>query len=173
LIPGLHCINEISKVNEKAGDEIGEAKWFLNNGRDGWVNLSKQILKHPDEMSEQMDFQDLVDWMRSFHIIHPIVPDEGACSVAIGEYIDWMIQLNKFPMMTKEDVIALEDMVLVSCSCSGYLHYCFCKHTFLILKKRGIFTGYPPTLDYMPVRRSRTAGRPNSARGGEALHHEG
>jgi hypothetical protein len=58
LIPGLHCINEISNVNEKAGDEIGEAKQFLNNGRGGWVNLLKQILKHPDEMSEQMDFQD-------------------------------------------------------------------------------------------------------------------
>jgi hypothetical protein len=89
--------------------------------------------------------------------------------MAIREFVDWMSEVNKFPMMSKDDVVGLGDKGLVACTCKDYLHYCFCKHAFLISKSRGIFKGYPPTLDTMPVRQSNRVGRPGMAQMGGAL----
>ena len=177
LIAGAHCLSEMRKVTPPVAEEVFNCKkkakhWLGVGGSDTWINIFKQLVKETEEMcsSPFMLFDVLVGWSQTFHIIRPIEPDNGGPKEkAIRYYVEWMADINQFPMILAEEVIARGKQGLVSCTCHAYLHYCFCKHMFLILKKREIFLGYPPTMCPVQVNRRKRCGRPKDIRGGEAL----
>ena len=65
-------------------------------------------------------------------------------------------------MLTADEIVKKGNEGLVSCTCEDYLHYCFCKHSFLIGKERGIFLGTPKRLECMHVSTNPNAGCPKT-----------
>ena len=184
LLAGRHCLTEMRSyagIEEDLLCKKACRRWLGGHGSDKWVNIYKRIIREPEYMSSDpcMTFDVLCGWDKCFHIIRPIVPDDGPVEEAIKYYVDWMTNVNKFPMVSAREVIARGEKGLVSCNCFAYQHYCFCKHTFLILRKRGIYFGYPPTMDPIPVNKrkreglQKEAGAPKHAVRGEALNTEG
>ena len=186
LVAGRHCLTEM-RATPGVEEEVFLCKkackrWLGGHGNDRWVNIYKRIIREPELMTSDplMTFDVLCGWDKCFHIIRPIVPDNGGpVEDAICYYVEWMTHINNFPMLKSDEIIAKKQNGLVSCSCFAYQHYCFCKHTFLIGKRRGIFLGYPPTMDPTPInKRKRDAGvkesgAPRHAVRGEALNKNG
>lgn len=93
-----------------------------------------------------MPFDDLANWCFIFHIIWPIIPDNGgAADLAIHQYVEWLSKKCNFPIMGWDGVLSRGNQGLVSCTCEDYQHYLLCKHVFLILKCHGIIHGHPAT----------------------------
>ena len=182
LMAGAHCLTEMRSV-EVLDDKVFEDKklakrWLAGAGRDpcSWVNIYKNLVKDPGYITsdELHTFDVFSGWNKCFHIIRPIVPDDGGpTETAIRYYVEWMSNINQFPMVSADEVVARKHKGLVSCNCFAYLHYCFCKHSYSVLKKRKIILGFPPTMFPVPVNKRKRAGRPKDIRRGEALNKDG
>ena len=180
LVAGRFCMTELRKVKdvpEEVFQDKEAAKKFLDCGTpDSWVNIYKGLVSDTEDMCTDpfMTFDLFCGWDKCFHIIRPIIPDDdGPVEAAIRYYCEWMSEINNFPMISADDVVSKGRKGLVSCTCKGYLHYCFCKHTFAILKRRKIYLGFPPTMFPVPVNKRKRAGRPKNAVRGEALNKDG
>ena len=181
LLASEQCIKEMRSISGVPPSVFASKKecrkWLGKpNCPDSWVNIFKRLIRRTEEMASDpfMTFDVFCGWSQCFHIIRPIVPDNGgAVERAIRYYVDWMGSINHFPILTPDEVVAKGRKGLVSCTCSSYLHYCFCKHTFCILKRRGIFKGYPPTMCPIPVNKRKRGGRTRNMVRGEALNRDG
>ena len=91
------------------------------------------MINNPEDNCEEMNFLELVSWCKTFHIVRPIVPGNLATDAMIAGWHE-MIQLSNIPVVVLEEILKCKDRSLVSCSCKTYLHYLFCKHTYLILR---------------------------------------
>ena len=87
LVMGQRCLSEMERINNSEDNDIDleaelsdkeACKKFLGGrGNDRWVNLYKSIISHPEIMTKEMSFDQLCNWDKTFHIIRPIVPDNG------------------------------------------------------------------------------------------------
>ena len=182
LVAGAHCLAEMRCVegidNRVFEDKKLAKKWLAGTGRDplSWVNIYKNIVKDPEHMTSDSwhTFDVFNGWNKCFHIVRPIIPDNGGRTErAIRYYVEWMTDINHFPMISPDEVVSRKHKGLVSCNCFAYLHYCFCKHTFAVLRKRKIILGFPPTMFPVPVNKRKRAGRPRDMHRGEALNRDG
>jgi hypothetical protein len=172
LIAGEHCLNEMRHLGiEEASSDIKAVQKYLSSksrASPGWVKIFKNMVAHPEDICAELSFHQISNWNNTFHIVRPIVPDNGGpIEKRVRHYVDWLKRESGFPMLEVDEILSKVRKGLVSCTCRDYLHYIFCNHSYLILKKRQIFLGYPERLDPFPVNRNRGAGRPrNIARGG-------
>ena len=180
LVAGAHCLNEMREVPDLPvrvfEDKETCRKWLGGRNTLSWVNVFKNMVKDPETMVADpfMTFDVFSSWSKCFHIIRPIVPDNGGrVESAIRYYCEWMTNVNQFPMVTADDVISRKGKGLVSCTCRDYLHYCFCKHTYIVLRKRSIYLGFPPTMCPVAVHKRKRSGRPRHIHRGEALNRDG
>ena len=181
LVAGAHCLTEMKSVepaiNANVFQDKEEArKWLGGRNSYSWVNIYKGLIKNPESMTTDpfMTFDILSGWNKCFHIVRPIIPDNGGSTeIAIRYYVEWMTEINHFPMISADDVISRKRKGLVSCTCHQYLHYCFCKHTYSVLRQRKIILGFPPTMFPVPVNKRKRGGRPRHIHGGEALNRDG
>ena len=76
-------------------------------------------------------------------------------------------------MLDVDEVVDRKANGLVSCTCADYLHYAFCKHSYLIGKDRGIFLRPPITMCPIAVAKRRRQGRFKHIVKGGALDYGG
>jgi hypothetical protein len=123
---------------------------FLSNKVE-WVEHFKRIIKTPLQVVEELDLdlEEVHDYLNTFHIIRPIIHDTGekgaTVNMAIAHFLELM-KVSGIPTESVDDVLLRDKRKgLVACTCATYLHYIVCIHTFCILKKRCVVTGWIPT----------------------------
>jgi hypothetical protein len=178
LIAGEHCLNEMRHLGmEETSSDIKAARKYLSStsrASPGWVKIFKNVVAYPEEVCGELSFDQISNWNKTFHIVRPIVPDNGGpIEKAVRHYVQWLKTECGFPIMEVDEILSKGKKGLVSCTCTDYMHCIFCKHSYLILKKRQIFLGYPERLDPFPVNRNRGAGRPSNVARGGALDKNG
>ena len=124
LVAGAHCLNEMRQVEELPASTFENKneckKWLGGRNSLSWVNVYKNLVKDPESMVADpfMTFDVFSGWSRCFHIIRPIIPDNGGrVESAIRYYCEWMKEVNHFPMVSADDVISRKGKGLVSCTC--------------------------------------------------------
>jgi len=169
LVAGDYCLCSLAEHDVDV-QSIRDCRAYLRN--ECWVRTFKNLVKNPDATVAlgEMDFDDIMDWCKCFHVLRPIDPDceGGPVDMAIT-HLHAMFEHNAIPMIPLEDLLDPNGPRLVSCTCPQYLHYCLCPHTFVTLLRRGIITGYPPTLNPVPLN-ERNPGRFPNAHPGQALN---
>jgi hypothetical protein len=122
-----------------------------------WVNHFKMIIRTPEKAVEELELSldEIHDYLKTFHIVRPIQHDKrnksSTINTAIGHFLEFM-KVSGIPTITCESLMTRDkNDGLVACTCSTYLHYVMCIHSFCILKKRGIIKGWIPTLDPTPM----------------------
>lgn len=103
LAAGEHCINYLADEDDLDHHSINDCKRYLMQNR--WVRTYKDIVKNPSAACKDLDFPDIVDWCKTFHILRPIDPSSSE--------------------QTKVAVTEMHSMLGIVChSCAGSQHYC-------------------------------------------------
>lgn len=132
----------------------------------GWIPLCRKLYTQPQATLLQypMNFLDLVDWCKSFHILTPLHPiiDEDVIS-------DLLARLKN--SKADIDVNKVASVGFIKCNCSRYMNYSWCLHVCVWAYHKEIITGVPQgckprTTDLIAVP---VAGRPAGAARGGAL----
>jgi hypothetical protein len=115
------------------------------------------------------DFDEAKTILTYFHMLRPIdARNDLQCQMAI-KMLHSALERSKVEMMSSEEIIALGELGLVSCTCPDYLHHAWSLHAFCTAKKRGIVKDYP-RLKYPSAREgTKLKGRPRLAAAGQAL----
>ena len=116
-------------------------------------------------MHGRYDFDDVVKWMKDFHVLTPIT---------YTPFLDpWLRRLKASGLPMNDKLIKEGKTCFYSCSCSDFMHYAFCVHSCVMAMTKQLVTGYPPTLDPRRVNpNANLLGRPAKVKPGSALVRE-
>jgi hypothetical protein len=135
----------------------------------------KDLMICPESFATRLKFDQIVDWMWSFHLIKPIVFNDEEDWNCIVQYLQ-MLQESGLQTITPEELHDLGPKGLVSCSCSNYLHCAWCKHSFCYAWKHGVVKGFPSRMDPTSTMKNIAkplAGAPRKSKGGDSLNRNG
>ena len=116
-----------------------------------------------------MQFEDIVDWYQSFHIIRPINTADPSGASRVKDLHN-MLSYNGFQVIPlKELLLRNRTNGLVMCDCGTYLHYAWCQHVMAIAYKRGIITSFQVGALDPSVHTKKQIGQTKKAQKGGAL----
>jgi len=124
------------------------AKKFLGQ-KNGWLQTWREISQNPHRHCSQRNFDECIDWAKSFHTLTPITH-----SSYLFNFHRRLVNSFKHPqhsmassVMDLNAIVALGNRGLMACSCGKFLHRAWCIHSCVDAFKKGIITHYPPNMD--------------------------
>ena len=128
------------------------------------------MFNDPARHYKDMNFDDCIEWSKSFYILTPIVDViylENLHRRLVNSISDKAMPSVQF-IMAIGDLKSLGNKGLMSCSCGTFLHRAWCMHSCADAKKKEIIMRYPSNMGPTNVEYV-GRGRPRTGHGKRAL----
>jgi hypothetical protein len=110
----------------------------------GNCTLAKMFLDYIKE-NYTKNYDGFMDTLAMVCYCSPIDPSKDAASYNAVER--WRLAWKWLRHFTHGQLMELGSKGLMTCSCDDWLHYVFCKHTYLFASERKIISGFPKLRD--------------------------